>query len=188
MLIKTANGQDASRRSFPVLVSIRNQARVKTSQCLLVTRNSFATNGVCQFDDGFRDTREIFLFCQQEMEKTCRSQWNVTLELIAQKKRPFTASPVNCPLLGGIPLRPPALTVSSSERTTPWCCGPRPRISWLQNPTVAHLVKKFPALFGTWSFITMFIRARHWILLWASWIQSTSSHLQYSRPCHDSSG
>jgi len=41
---------------------------------------------------------------------------------------------------------------------------------------VAHLVKKFPNLYGTWRFITTFTVARYWTLFWARWIQSTSSH------------
>lgn len=43
--------------------------------------------------------------------------------------------------------------------------------------TVAYLVKKFPAFYGTQRLFTMFWRARHWIFLPAArLIQSTSSH------------
>jgi len=37
---------------------------------------------------------------------------------------------------------------------------------------VARQVKIFPSLYGTLIFIT-FARANHWVLTWASWIQST---------------
>jgi len=37
---------------------------------------------------------------------------------------------------------------------------------------VTQLVKKFPALYGTRRFITVFTRARHWSLSWSGWIQS----------------
>jgi hypothetical protein len=41
--------------------------------------------------------------------------------------------------------------------------------------TVAQLVNKFPAFYGTRRFITVFTTARHWSLSWARWIQSTPS-------------
>jgi hypothetical protein len=37
-------------------------------------------------------------------------------------------------------------------------------------------VKRFPAFYGTWRFITAYIRALHWSLTWVRWIQSTTSH------------
>jgi hypothetical protein len=40
---------------------------------------------------------------------------------------------------------------------------------------VAHLVKTLPTSYGTWRFITVFTRARHWSLSWASWILSTAT-------------
>jgi hypothetical protein len=46
----------------------------------------------------------------------------------------------------------------------------------LEKLIVTQLVKKFPAFYGTWRFITVFTRARHWSLSWARWIQSTHSH------------
>jgi len=42
--------------------------------------------------------------------------------------------------------------------------------------TVTQLLKKFSAFYGTWRFITVLTRARHWSLCWARWIQSTPSH------------
>jgi hypothetical protein len=45
----------------------------------------------------------------------------------------------------------------------------------------SQLIKKFPALYGIRSFITVFTRARHWSLSWARWIQSTPSHRISSR-------
>jgi len=33
--------------------------------------------------------------------------------------------------------------------------------------TVTQLFKKFPSFYGTWSFIFVFTRARHWSLSWA---------------------
>jgi len=46
----------------------------------------------------------------------------------------------------------------------------------LRKLTVTQLVNKFPAFYGTRTFITMFIRVRHWSLSWSSWIQSKTSH------------
>jgi hypothetical protein len=40
---------------------------------------------------------------------------------------------------------------------------------------VTQLVKKFPAFYGTWRFITLFTTARNRFLSWARWIHSTSS-------------
>ena len=42
----------------------------------------------------------------------------------------------------------------------------------LEKPTGSQLVKKFPALYGTWRFITAFTSARHLLLSWANSIQS----------------
>jgi hypothetical protein len=44
----------------------------------------------------------------------------------------------------------------------------------LQNLIVAEQIKKFSVRYGTWSFIAMFSRARHWILSWSRRIQSTT--------------
>jgi hypothetical protein len=44
---------------------------------------------------------------------------------------------------------------------------------FLAKPTVTRLVRKFPAFYGTWRFITVLTRARHW----TRWNQSTPSHL-----------
>jgi hypothetical protein len=46
----------------------------------------------------------------------------------------------------------------------------------LEKLTVTHLVKKYPAFYGTQKFITVFTRARHWLQSWARCIQSTPSH------------
>jgi len=46
----------------------------------------------------------------------------------------------------------------------------------VQKLTVAKLLKKFSAFYGTSRFITMFTRTRHWYLSWARWIQSTPRH------------
>jgi hypothetical protein len=35
--------------------------------------------------------------------------------------------------------------------------------------------KKLHAFYGTWRFVTAFIRICHWALFWATWIQSQSS-------------
>jgi hypothetical protein len=48
-----------------------------------------------------------------------------------------------------------------------------PRNRVLETPIVTHLVKKFPAFYGTWRFITMFTTTRLWSLSWARCIQST---------------
>jgi len=46
----------------------------------------------------------------------------------------------------------------------------------LENLAVAQLVNKFQAFYGTWRFFTIFIRARHWSIIWAKYIQSTPCH------------
>jgi hypothetical protein len=55
--------------------------------------------------------------------------------------------------------------------STPW------RRVLCQNLVVVQLIKKFPTFYGTRSFITMFIRVRHWAPSWASRIQSKLLHL-----------
>ena len=64
----------------------------------------------------------------------------------------------------------------------------------LEKLTGLQLVKKFPALYGTWRFITIFTSARHLSLSWANSIQSPppptsqrsililSSHLRLGLP------
>jgi hypothetical protein len=47
-------------------------------------------------------------------------------------------------------------------------------LSPLEKPPVAQLFKNFPTFYGTRSFITVFIRARHRSLPKARWIQSIS--------------
>jgi len=37
---------------------------------------------------------------------------------------------------------------------------------------VAYIYKKFSAFCGTFRFITVFTRSRHWSLSWCRWIQS----------------
>jgi hypothetical protein len=44
----------------------------------------------------------------------------------------------------------------------------------LQKLTVLQPVKKFDAFYGTQSFIIILIISRHWVLIRATWIQSTS--------------
>jgi hypothetical protein len=46
----------------------------------------------------------------------------------------------------------------------------------LDKTPVAQLRKNSPTLYGTRSFIIVFIRARHWSLSWASWMQSIPSY------------
>jgi len=46
----------------------------------------------------------------------------------------------------------------------------------LEKLTGSQLVKKFPAFYGTWRFITTFTSARHLSLSWASSIQSIPPH------------
>jgi hypothetical protein len=46
-----------------------------------------------------------------------------------------------------------------------------PRRLFLKNLTVAQLSKEFLAFYGTQILFTVFVRARHWIPSWASWIQ-----------------
>lgn len=53
-------------------------------------------------------------------------------------------------------------------------------ISWRtvhhEKLIVPYLVKTFPVLYGTWTFIAAFTRARHLALSWARSIPSTPSH------------
>lgn len=49
----------------------------------------------------------------------------------------------------------------------------------LQKLTASQLVKKFPVFLDLRFFITMFIRAHHWIWSWARWIQPEESHHLY---------
>jgi hypothetical protein len=41
---------------------------------------------------------------------------------------------------------------------------------------IMHLLKNFPAFYGTRRFIAVFTRAIHWSLSWARWIQFIPSH------------
>jgi hypothetical protein len=59
---------------------------------------------------------------------------------------------------------------ASRNWLTPWS-----RIL-LQKLIVTQLVKKFPALYGTRRYITVFTRALHWFLSCVGWIRSTPSH------------
>jgi hypothetical protein len=64
-------------------------------------------------------------------------------------------------------------TVAAVQELT---CGLIPcRKVHLEKLTVTHLVKKFPAFYGTWRFINVFTRACHWFLFWARWMQFTLS-------------
>jgi hypothetical protein len=47
----------------------------------------------------------------------------------------------------------------------------------LEKLIVTHLVRNFPAFYGTQRFITVFTRAHHWSLFWSRWIQFTPYHL-----------
>jgi hypothetical protein len=47
---------------------------------------------------------------------------------------------------------------------------------FIMKTTVAQLVKKFPAFYGTRTNITVFTTAPHLSLSWTTWIQSTSSN------------
>jgi hypothetical protein len=46
----------------------------------------------------------------------------------------------------------------------------------LEKPPFAQLLKNLPTFYGTWSFITMFTRARNWSLSWARKLQSVPPH------------
>ena len=62
------------------------------------------------------------------------------------------------------------LTYLLTYLLTPWC-----RVL-LEKPTGLQLVKKFPAFYGTWRFITALTSVRHLSLSWASPIQSIYPH------------
>jgi hypothetical protein len=59
---------------------------------------------------------------------------------------------------------------STDTRLSPWS-----RVIH-ENLTVAQLVKKLPAFYGTRRFITVYTTARHWSLTRAIWILFTPSH------------
>jgi hypothetical protein len=46
---------------------------------------------------------------------------------------------------------------------------------WEANSRSAS--QEIPSIYGIWRLITVLIRARHWTLFWASWIQASHSHL-----------
>jgi hypothetical protein len=46
-----------------------------------------------------------------------------------------------------------------------------------EKPSVVQPLKNFPEFYGTWRFITVFTRALHWSLSWATSIQSIPSYL-----------
>jgi hypothetical protein len=67
-------------------------------------------------------------------------------------------------------LQPNQTKPNQTNQPTPWS-----RVL-LEKLTVTQPVKKYPAVYGTRRFITVFIRAHHWSLSWARRIQSTLSH------------
>jgi hypothetical protein len=56
-----------------------------------------------------------------------------------------------------------------------WILTPWSRVL-LEKLTGSQLVKKFPAFYGTWGFITTFTSARHLSLSWTTFIQSIPPH------------
>ena len=52
----------------------------------------------------------------------------------------------------------------------------------LEKLTGSKLINKFPTIYGTWMFITVFTSVRHLSLSWASSIQSMSPHPTCWRP------
>jgi hypothetical protein len=50
--------------------------------------------------------------------------------------------------------------------------------SWilLQNPLVSQIFKNLGVFYGSWSFIIVFTRPRHWPIFWARWSQSILPH------------
>jgi hypothetical protein len=44
---------------------------------------------------------------------------------------------------------------------------------------VAQLANTFFSLYGTWRFITMFTRERHWCPFWARWIRATHTRIPF---------
>ena len=53
--------------------------------------------------------------------------------------------------------------------------------SLIEKLTCSQIVKKFPAFYGTWNFITAFTSARQLSISWASLIQSMSPHPTFWR-------
>jgi hypothetical protein len=58
---------------------------------------------------------------------------------------------------------------------------PPPRSRVLEKLIITQLVKKFPAFYGTRSFITVFTRALHWSLSWAKFIYFKNWYISYSK-------
>jgi hypothetical protein len=54
--------------------------------------------------------------------------------------------------------------------------------SWslLEKPQVVHLLKNFPAFYGTRKFITMSTRTLHWSIFWARSIHTIPHYLTYT--------
>ena len=75
-----------------------------------------------------------------------------------------------CQVYGIFYMKTYALTYLLTYLLTPWC-----RVL-LEKLTCLQLVKKFPAFYGTWRFITALTGVRHLSLSWASPIQSTYPH------------
>jgi len=46
----------------------------------------------------------------------------------------------------------------------------------LENMIITQLIKRFPAIYGSWKFITKFTWGHNWILFWTRRINSTLSH------------
>jgi len=55
-----------------------------------------------------------------------------------------------------------------------WVCQTNSMEQITSWEAVTQVVKKFPVVYGTSSFIIMYTRARHWSLSWARWIRSTT--------------
>jgi len=54
-----------------------------------------------------------------------------------------------------------------------------------QSPSweaINHSAMEFPACYGTWRFSTVFARAHHRTLLWATWIRFTHTHTHTHTP------
>jgi hypothetical protein len=61
-------------------------------------------------------------------------------------------------------------TVHTNGQLTPW------NRVLLEKLSVAQLLKNFPTFYGTQMFVTVFTRALHWSVSWASWMLSILCH------------
>ena len=97
-------------------------------------------------------------------------QWSPSLRFPQQDPMHTLSSPIHATCPAHRIVLTYVLTSLLTYLLTPWCTV------LLEKLTGLHLVKKFPALHGTWRFINALTSVRHLSLSWASPIQSIYPH------------